>query len=664
MNWQTTKQANVHCGKCGKIGSCTVSPDGKAFKCWPDGGRVVQTGPARTAYTTAPAPRPKTGRTYPTADAAIEAAGRSMAGGVLATVWVYTDRAGADVMRVVRFDLPDESKQFRPVHRAGDGWKIGDPPGKLPLYRLADLPSAGPVYVCEGEKATDAACAINLAAVTSAHGSSSAGKTDWTPLAGRDVIILPDADEPGEKYARDVTAILAGLIPPAKVKIVRLPDLPDGGDIVEYIAASGTREKIEQLAGDMEAGPTAGPVLTCLADVQAREIAWLWPGRVPMGRITLLVGRPGEGKSFLTTDATARVTTGTPWPDGSPCPAGSVVLISAEDDPADTIRPRLDAHHADCRKVHLLAMVRRIGEDGTPRETMFTLADVFALEQVLKQVPDCRLVVIDPIGSFLGGGTDAHRDNEVRAVLAPVAKLAEKYGPAVLVVAHRRKSAGTNADETALGSRAFTGIARAVWHLSRDPQNKARRLLLPGKNNLAPEGDGLAFTIGGEPASIFWEKEPVKMNADEALAAENAGDGVGRFGPEPEARTAAENWLLEQLADGELPAKAIKKEVKDAGMVFRTVQRAAESLGIIREKNQFSEGWQWRLPKVTSEGDKSLKDERLVHLSPSVNSPENAVFSTPAHEDDKSFTLGILGENEAETAAETVVKPERQRGQI
>ena len=97
------------------------------------------------------------------------------------------------------------------------------------------------------------------------------------------------------------------------------------------------------------------PILTCLADVEPREVKWLWSGRIPLGRITLLVGRPGEGKSFLTTDIAARVTTGSPWPDGrGNAPKGSVIIISAEDDPADTIRPRLDAHHADARRVHLL----------------------------------------------------------------------------------------------------------------------------------------------------------------------------------------------------------------------------------------------------------------------------------------------------------------------
>ena len=135
----------------------------------------------------------------------------------------------------------------------------------------------------------------------------------------------------------------------------------------------------------------------------------------------------------------ARVSRGIPWPDGTPCPRGDVFMVCAEDDPADTIRPRLDAHGADVQRVHLLPSIRRIGSDGKPHETMFTLAHVAELEAAIRAHPECRLIVIDPIGSFLGAGIDAHRDNTVREVLTPVAKLAEKYGVAVIVVAHCRK---------------------------------------------------------------------------------------------------------------------------------------------------------------------------------------------------------------------------------
>lgn len=343
-------------------------------------------------------------------------------------------------------------------------------------------------------------------------------------------------------------------------------------------------------AGQTAEAELPGPVLRCLADVEPREVQWLWPGRVPLGRISLLVGRPGEGKSFLTTDMAARVSTGRTWPDGSACPHGSVILVSAEDDPHDTIRPRLDAHSADVRRVHLLATVRRRGERGRLVEAMFTLEDLPALDEALRRQPDCRLIVIDPIGSFIGGGTDSHRDNEVRAVLAPVAQLAERYGPAVLIVAHRRKSAGTIADDLAIGSRAFTGIARAVWHLTRDTDDKRRRLLLSGKNNLAPEGTGLAFDIGGIPPAIQWEPGPVNLRADDALAAESEGGGDGG------ALAEATDFLRAELAHGRKAGTEVKAAAKSAGISTRTLDRARARLGVTAAPDGYRGPWTWGLP--------------------------------------------------------------------
>jgi hypothetical protein len=337
-----------------------------------------------------------------------------------------------------------------------------------------------------------------------------------------------------------------------------------------------------------------GPILTCLADVAPREVSWLWPGRIPLGRITLLVGRPGEGKSFLTIDAAARVTTGTPWPDGSECPVGSVLLISAEDDPADTIRPRLDAHYADVTKVHLLSAVRAVDGKGQ-FERMVTLADLGPIQAAVASLSDCKLVIVDPIGSFLGGRTDAHRDNEVRGVLAPIAKLAEKYGPAMLVVCHRRKSAGSFADDLALGSRAFTGIARAVWHLTRDQNDNARRLLLPGKNNLTRQGGGLAFSIVGEPPRISWERDAVAMSADEALAVENRSER--KPGPEAEALTGAADWLRAALVNGPRYVIELMDEWRNGqGGSKRTLERAKQEVGAEAFRVSVPGPWLWRLP--------------------------------------------------------------------
>lgn len=353
--------------------------------------------------------------------------------------------------------------------------------------------------------------------------------------------------------------------------------------------------------------PRVRPKLICLADVEPRPVRWLWQDRLPAGRVSMIVGMPGLGKSFLTCDMAARVTTGRMWPDGSPCERGSVILISCEDDPGDTIRPRLDAHGADVNQVHLLSGSLVRDADGKESELMFSLSDVSVLESALSAVEDCRLIVIDPIGSFLGGRTDAHRDNEVRAVLAPVAMLAERTGAAVLMVAHRRKSSGGTADDSALGSRAFTGLARAVWHLSADPDDDERRLWLPGKNNLAKRTSGLAFRIVGPGAEgrVDWEPDAVGMSADDAMARERTGDNGERSAVDE-----AEAWLIDNLDQTGRPAKELKRYARGDGIKDRTLDRAADRLGILRGPDGFGGPWMWRMPCIVSPSDPSFLQSR------------------------------------------------------
>jgi hypothetical protein len=229
-------------------------------------------------------------------------------------------------------------------------------------------------------------------------------------------------------------------------------------------------------------------------------------------------------------------------------------------------------------------------------------------------------VVVDPIGSFLGGKTDAHRDNEVRAVLAPVAALAEKYGVAVLVVCHTRKGASTSADDTAMGSRAFTGIARSVWHLSRDNDDKNRRLLLPGKSNIAPDEGGLAFSIGGEPASVRWEKDPVKMSADDALAAANGAGG------ESSSLDEASAWLRENLDAGPIAAKELKKLATADGLSLRTLERAKKKLGVVACPECFGGPWVWKLPEGTARTERLLQNGSTDRQEP----PQSAKLKTLA----------------------------------
>lgn len=156
--------------------------------------------------------------------------------------WIYHGADGLPALAVVRINKPEGGKEFRPLYPVPGGWAFGDPPGKLPLYRLPELATAGQVIVVEGERCADAAASIGLTATTSSHGSSAPGKTDWTPLAGHDVAILVDNDQAGRNYGESVARILTGLTPPAHVRVVDIPGLPDGGDIVEWLDA---RECVE-----------------------------------------------------------------------------------------------------------------------------------------------------------------------------------------------------------------------------------------------------------------------------------------------------------------------------------------------------------------------------------------------------------------------------------
>lgn len=233
---------------------------------------------------------------------------------------------------------------------------------------------------------------------------------------------------------------------------------------------------------------------------------------------------------------------------------------------------------------------------------MFSLQDVEYLDRAISQIGGVKLIVIDPVGTFLGANRDAHRDNEVRAVLQPVATLAEKHGAAVLIVAHRRKMQASHADDVVLGSRAFTGLARCVWHVSRDGDDPARRLFTAGKSNLAPEGTGLAFRIEGEPPAVLFEADPVYLSADEALYAESQSDRH-KPGPEAGAREDAAEWLEGTLlAVSPRKKSEIEAMARDEGFKMRTLDRAASDLGVVKVREGFPAVMWWSLPQPRQDG--------------------------------------------------------------
>ena len=211
--------------------------------------------PKKTAILLTPSGKP-TGKMFATARNAVAELERRH--GKRSALWTYLDVYGEPVGVVVRWNLPGGKKDIRPVSRHGDSWRIAGMAEPRPLYCLPDLVGAKRVYVCEGEKAADAVRSIRLTATTSAHGAESAAKADWTTLAGKEIVILPDNDTPGRKYADTVAALLAKLTPAPVVKLVELPDLPDHGDAADFVAArAGTdagelRRIVETLADEAE----------------------------------------------------------------------------------------------------------------------------------------------------------------------------------------------------------------------------------------------------------------------------------------------------------------------------------------------------------------------------------------------------------------------------
>ena len=330
-----------------------------------------------------------------------------------------------------------------------------------------------------------------------------------------------------------------------------------------------------------------------LAAVPREQLQWLWPGRIPLGKLTLLLGDPGLGKSFVTLDLAARVSRGSPWPDLPLLsqPVGGVILMNAEDDLADTVAPRLDRMGADDIRI---TAIEGVGVSDGRRH--FSLKDDLPrLEEVLRANPATRLVIIDPLDAYCGH-IDSHKSVEVRGALAPLAQVASQYRVAILGIQHLSKSGGTKAVYRAMGSLAFAAAARSAWMIVKDQSDPQRRLMLPVKLNVARDADGLAYRI--VDGRVAWDSTPVKMHADDALAAEAAANEPGRGAERREAVV----WLRARLTGSPAPASELIEAAEADGIAERTLRRAFKTLGGQSRKDGTGH-WYWYLPGQDGQQD-------------------------------------------------------------
>ena len=383
------------------------------------------------------------------------------------------------------------------------------------------------------------------------------------------------------------------------------------------------------------APPPAATVQT-LADVAPERVSWLWPGRLPLGKLVVVDGDPATGKSTLSLDLAARVSTGGPWPDGADSNGpGGVLLLSAEDGLADTIVPRLNAAGADLARVHALTDVPAVDDDGEVRRVPPSLPrDVPTIERIIIE-HKVQLVIVDVLMAFLSGKVDSHRDQDVRGVLHQLADMADRSSCTIVLIRHLNKAAGSNALYRGGGSIGIVGAARAAYLVARDPEDEARRIFAVTKCNLAVEPPSLAYRLVDDPdngcARIEWEDGPVEHTAASLLRIPVDDD-------ERTERDEAADWLLGYLADngGQAPRKDVVKAARSAGYTEATLKRAKDRAGVLHSSTGFPRQTMWTRPVGSpradhTEDEPTVEGERTdpdLHKHP-VQSVQSAQLAQP-----------------------------------
>jgi hypothetical protein len=539
--------------------------------------------------------------------------------------------AGRPDAEPVRIKIKNADGTFTNWYAVTDGDVVGWQAKKPDHY--VDVPCIGAVdpfdpelssdrvFWTEGERDTETLGDINLPAF------SFGGCGDGLPpvavdyVTGRHLVIVADNDDAGKEHAAKKAALCASVA--ASVRVLHFPELPRGGDVTDFVKGGGTHEDLMRLADEAPpwtpvtevpssgAATGRGLVVQRASEIAPEKIEWVWTGRIARGKHTTIAGDPGVGKSQVTINIAATVTTGGRWPcDEGQAPLGDVIFLSAEDGVADTIIPRLMAAGADLERIHVVTTTR--GETGNSQS--FNLqADIDLLEREVQRIGSVALIIIDPVSAYMGGA-DSHKNAEVRSVLAPISEMAERTRVAILTVTHLSKGSAGGTGKALyrfIGSIAFTAAPRAAFVVVQDQEDRGRCLFLHGKNNLAAPPKGLAYRleqrlVDGDilASSAEWESKPVDMTADQAMAAGND--------HEPTAMDDAAEFLRAVLADGRLKASEIQTEARAAGLLSETrpigqskpFRRAKEALGIktSQMKGEKAGGWYWELPgQVPSE---------------------------------------------------------------
>jgi putative DNA primase/helicase len=320
--------------------------------------------------------------------------------------------------------------------------------------------------------------------------------------------------------------------------------------------------------------------------------------------LTILAGAAGTGKTTLALGLASTVTTAGRWPDGLACAAkGNILVWSSEDDPADTLKPRLMACGADVSRVFFVQAVTDEYGNAMPFDPA---RDIPTLHDAVKRIGGASMLMVDPIVSAISG--DMHKANDVRRGLQSLVDFAEDHDCAVLGISHFSKgSAGSSPQDRVIGSQAFGALARTVMVAAKQDGEEAR-VLARAKSNISLDDGGVSYYIepcsldgGIETTRVAWG-EKIEGSARDILGSVEASDD-----DETTEREDAEQFLRDLLGQGPVPAKTVKGESSDAGYAWATIRRAQKAIGVeaYREGAAGTRGggvWLWRMPiKVLKE---------------------------------------------------------------
>ena len=340
--------------------------------------------------------------------------------------------------------------------------------------------------------------------------------------------------------------------------------------------------------------------VSCAA-ITAIPVAWLWEPYLPRGKLVVLDGDPGTGKSFVTLDLAARVSAGLALPGGVASAPANVLLLNAEDDARDTIRPRVAAAGGDPERVRIF-YAPGIGQEWTPQFP----DDGPQLGRAFRELKPA-LVVIDPLTAFFAPQVSMNSDQAMRLALSPLAVLAAETDACVLLVRHLRKAGGANAVYRGAGSVGIVGAARTGLMIARHPDDAELRVLTVSKTNVGPPGRTLGFrlAVAGSGQTVVDWTGPLDVTADDLF-----GPGVPvRAGVRTRERAA--DWLRAFLTGGAKRAAEAEEAARAAGIPARTLARAKAAVGV-KSEARGREGkleWWWRDPAAEREREAAARAE-------------------------------------------------------